>query len=152
MLVHPSVPAKDAAEFIAHAKANPGSIKMATAGKGSAPHVSGLLFTMMAGVDLRIVDYAGGGPALKDLIDGQVQMMFEPLSASMAPIRAGTLRPLAVTTATRSAALPDVPVLSDVVRVTRRAPSPASAFRQTRLPRSSTGSTARSMRPSPSPR
>ena len=115
MVTHPSVLAKTVAEFIALAKANPGKIKMASTGQGSSPHVSGLLFTMMTGVDLDVVQYAGGGPALKDMIDGQVQMMFEPMSASIAPIRTGKLRALAVTTAARSQALPEIPALSDSV-------------------------------------
>ena len=115
MLIHPSVPANSVPEFIAYAKANPGKITMASTGNGSSPHVSGLLFTMMTGIDLGIAHYAGGGPALKGLIEGQVQMMFEPMSASIAPIRAGKLRPLAVTTATRSAVLPEIPSLGDFV-------------------------------------
>jgi tripartite-type tricarboxylate transporter receptor subunit TctC len=97
MLVHPSVPAKTVAEFIALAKASPGTIKMASTGKGSSPHVSGLLFAMMTGVDLTIVQYGGGGPALKGMIAGNAQMMFEPMSAAIGPIRAGKLRALAVT-------------------------------------------------------
>jgi tripartite-type tricarboxylate transporter receptor subunit TctC len=115
MLIHPSVPANSVPEFIAYAKANPGKIKMASTGTGSSPHVSGLLFTMMTGVDLDIAQYAGGGPALKGLMEGQVQMMFEPISASIAPVRSGKLRPLAVTTATRSAVLPEIPSLGDFV-------------------------------------
>jgi tripartite-type tricarboxylate transporter receptor subunit TctC len=115
MLLHPSVPAKSVPELIAYAKANPGKIKMATTGNGSSPHVAGLQFTMMAGVDVVLVPYAGGGPALKDMIGGQAQMMFEPMSASIEPIRSGQLRPLAVTTAARSAALPDVPTLEEFV-------------------------------------
>src|SRR5882672_10081139 len=115
MLVHPSVPAKTVAEFIAYAKANPGRIKMATTGNGSSPHVSGVLLTMMAGLDLVLAPYAGGGPALKGMIAGQAQMMFEPMSASIEPIRTGKLRALAVTTATRSAALPDIPTMGDFV-------------------------------------
>jgi tripartite-type tricarboxylate transporter receptor subunit TctC len=115
MLLHPSVPAKTVPELIAYAKANPGKIKMATTGNGSSPHVAGVLFTMMAGVDMVLVPYAGGGPALKDMIGGQVQMMFEPMSAAIEPIRTGQLRPLAVTTATRSAALPDVPTMGEFV-------------------------------------
>ena len=115
MLIHPSVPANSVPEFIAYVKANPGKITMASTGNGSSPHVSGLLFTMMTGIDLGIAHYAGGGPALKDLIEGQVQMMFEPISASIAPIRAGKLRPLAVTTTTRSAVLPEIPSLGDLV-------------------------------------
>jgi tripartite-type tricarboxylate transporter receptor subunit TctC len=115
MVVHPSPAATTVAEFIALAKADPGKIKMASTGKGSSPHVSGLLFTMMTGVDLDVVQYAGGGPALKDLIGGQAQMMFEPMSASIEPVRAGKLSALAVTTAMRSAALPEIPSLSEFV-------------------------------------
>jgi len=115
MLVHPSVPANSVAEFIAYARANPGKLTMASTGNGSSPHVSGLLFKMMTHVDLAIAQYAGGGPALKGLIEGQAQMMFEPISASITPVRAGKLRPLAVTTSTRSAVLPDIPSLGDVV-------------------------------------
>ena len=115
MLVHASVPAKTVAEFIALAKASPGAIKMASTGKGSSPHVSGLLFTMMTGVELAIVQYGGGGPALKEMIEGNAQMMFEPMSASIGPIRAGKLRALAVTTAARSMALPQVPALAESV-------------------------------------
>ena len=115
MVVHASIPTKTAAEFIALAKATPGKLRMAASGKGSSPHMSGLLFTMMAGVDLRVVQYSGGGPAVKDVADGQMDMMFEPMSASIEPIRAGKLRALAVTTLTRSPALPDVPSLSDTV-------------------------------------
>jgi tripartite-type tricarboxylate transporter receptor subunit TctC len=115
MLIHPSVPANSVPEFIAYAKSNPGKITMASTGTGSSPHVSGLLFTMMTGVDLGIAHYAGGGPALKGLIEGQVQMMFEPMSASIAPIRAGKLRPLAVTTTARAAVLPEIPSLGDFV-------------------------------------
>jgi tripartite-type tricarboxylate transporter receptor subunit TctC len=115
MLIHPSVPANSVPEFIAYAKANPGKIKMASTGNGSSPHVSGLLFTMMTGVDLDIAQYAGGGPALKGLMEGQAHMMFEPMSASIAPIKSGKLRPLAVTTATRSVALSEIPSLGDFV-------------------------------------
>jgi tripartite-type tricarboxylate transporter receptor subunit TctC len=115
MLVHPSVPATTVPEFIAYAKANPSGIKMASTGNGSSPHVSGLLFQMMTGLDLAVVHYAGGGPALKDMIDGQAQIMFEPMSAASEPIRSGKLRALAVTTATRSAALPDIPAMGDFV-------------------------------------
>jgi tripartite-type tricarboxylate transporter receptor subunit TctC len=115
MVVHPSVQAKTVAEFIALAKANPGKLKMASTGKGSSPHVTGLLFTSMAKVDLDIVQYAGGGPALKEMIEGKAQMMFEPMSASIEPVRSGKLRALAVTTTTRSSALPDVPPLTEGV-------------------------------------
>jgi tripartite-type tricarboxylate transporter receptor subunit TctC len=115
MVVHPSVEAKTVAEFIALAKANPGKLKMASTGKGSSPHVTGLLFTSMAKVDLDIVQYAGGGPALKDMIEGNAQVMFEPMSASIEPVRSGKLRALAVTTTSRSTALPGVPPLTEAV-------------------------------------
>jgi tripartite-type tricarboxylate transporter receptor subunit TctC len=122
MLVHPSVPAQTVPEFIAYAKANPGGIKMASTGNGSSPHVSGLLFQMMTGVDLSIVHYAGGGPALKGMIEGQAQVMFEPMSASIGPIRSGTLRALAVTTATRSEAFRRSRLWANSSRATKRAP------------------------------
>jgi tripartite-type tricarboxylate transporter receptor subunit TctC len=115
MLVNPSVPAKTVPEFIAYAKTNPGKINMASAGNGSGPHMVGELFKMMAGVDMVHVPYRGGGPALIDLLAGQVQVMFPGTTASIAYIRAGALRPLAVTTATRSAALPDIPTVGDFV-------------------------------------
>jgi tripartite-type tricarboxylate transporter receptor subunit TctC len=115
MVVHPSVPATSVAEFIAHAKAEPGRIKLASTGNGSSPHVSGELFKMLTGVEVAVVHYAGGGPALKAMIEGQAQVMFEPMSAAIAPIRSGQLRPLAVTTTTRSQALPDVPAMADAV-------------------------------------
>jgi tripartite-type tricarboxylate transporter receptor subunit TctC len=88
---------------------------MASTGNGSSPHVSGELFKMMTGLDLPVVHYAGGGPALKAMIEGQAQVMFEPMSAAIEPVRSGKLRPLAVTTTTRAAALPDVPALADSV-------------------------------------
>ena len=115
MVVNPSVPAKTVPEFIAYAKANPGKINMATAGNGSPPHIYGELFKAMAGVDLAVVPYRGGGPALIDLLGGQVQVMFESVLSSIAYIRAGKLRALAVTSATRSAALPDVPTVGEFV-------------------------------------
>ena len=108
MVVHPSVPAKTVPEFLAHAKANAGAIKMASTGNGSSPHVTGELFKQMAGLSLDVVHYGGGGPALKAMIAGEAQMMFEPMSASIEPVRTGKLRALAVTTSERSAALPGV--------------------------------------------
>jgi tripartite-type tricarboxylate transporter receptor subunit TctC len=113
MVVHPSVPATTVAQFIADAKAHAGTTKMASTGNGSSPHVSGELFKMMSGLDLPVVHYAGGGPALKAMIEGQAQVMFEPMSAAIEPVKSGKLRPLAVTTTTRAAALPDVPALAD---------------------------------------
>jgi tripartite-type tricarboxylate transporter receptor subunit TctC len=113
MEVNPSVPAKNIAEFIAYAKANPGKISMASAGIGSGPHMAGELFKMMAGVDMVHVPYRGAGPALIDLIGGQVQVYFDGILTSIEHIRAGELRALAVTTAARSQVLPDTPTLSD---------------------------------------
>ena len=115
MEVNPSFPAKTVPEFIAYAKANPGKINVASAGPGSMPHVYAELFKMMAGVDLVQVHYRGSGPALPDLIGGQVQAMFDPLVSSIGHIRAGKLRPLAVTTATRLEVLPDIPTVGDFV-------------------------------------
>ena len=115
MVVHPSVPAKTVPEFLAHAKANPGAMKMASTGSGSSPHITGELFKQMTGLQLDVVHYSGGGPALKAMIAGEAQMMFEPMSASIEPVRSGKLRAIAVTTATRSAALPDVPAAAEAV-------------------------------------
>jgi tripartite-type tricarboxylate transporter receptor subunit TctC len=115
MEVHPSVPAKTVSEFISFAKANPGKINMASAGIGTAHHVAGELFKMMAGVDMVHVPYRGEGPALGDLVGGQVQVMFGVVASSIPHIRAGTVRALAVTTAMRSEALPDVPTLAEFV-------------------------------------
>jgi tripartite-type tricarboxylate transporter receptor subunit TctC len=115
MVVHPSVQAKTVAEFIAAAKADPGKIRMASTSPGSAPNVTGGLFIAKTGVDVVAVIYDGGAPALRDLIAGKVAMMFEPMSASIGPIRAGKLRPLAVTTAVRTPALPDIPTLAETV-------------------------------------
>jgi tripartite-type tricarboxylate transporter receptor subunit TctC len=115
MLVNPSSPAKTVAEFITYAKANPGKINMATAGVGSPPHVYGELFKAMAGVDLISVHYRGGGPGLVDLLGGQVQVMFEGIVSSIGYIRAGKLRALAVTSAHRLDALPDIPTVGEFV-------------------------------------
>jgi len=109
MVVNPSFPAKTVPEFIAYAKANPGKINMASAGTGTGQHLDGELFKMMSGVDMVHVPYRGGAPALTDLIAGQVQVMFTSPLGLIEYIRAGKLRALAVTTATRSEALPDVP-------------------------------------------
>jgi tripartite-type tricarboxylate transporter receptor subunit TctC len=115
LVVHPSFPAKTLPEFIAYAKAHPGKINMASAGNGSGPHVTGELFKMMAGVDMLHVPYRGGAPALTDLLAGQVQAYFGTTTGLIEHIRAGRLRPLAVTTATRSEALPDLPTVGDFV-------------------------------------
>jgi tripartite-type tricarboxylate transporter receptor subunit TctC len=119
MEVNPSFPAKTVPEFIAYAKANPGKIAMATSGSGSGPHIWGELFKTMAGVDMFPVLYRGSPPALTDLIIGQVQIMFDPLVSSIEFIRAGKLRPLAVTTATRSEVLPEVPPWAILCPATR---------------------------------
>jgi len=113
MVVHPSVPAKTVPEFIAHAKANPGRINMASPGIGTSPHVAGELFKIMGGIDMLHVPYRGGGPAYTDLLAGQVQVMFSVTISTIEYIRAGKLRALAVTTATRSQELPDIATVSD---------------------------------------
>ena len=113
MEVHPSVPARTVPEFIAYAKANPGKVNYASAGTGTLLHVAGELFKMMAGIDMVHVPYRGTAPALIDLLGGQVQMMCDNISTSIEHIRAGKLRALAVTTATRSDMLPDLPTVGD---------------------------------------
>jgi tripartite-type tricarboxylate transporter receptor subunit TctC len=113
MEVHPSVPAKTVPEFIAYAKANPGSINYASAGNGTPQHVSGELFKMMAGVNMLHVPYRGAAPALTDLISGHVQVMFDPMPTAFEQIKAGRLRGLAVTTAKRSEMLPDLPTVGE---------------------------------------
>jgi tripartite-type tricarboxylate transporter receptor subunit TctC len=115
MEVHPSVPAKTVPEFIAYAKANPHKINMASAGNGSVQQVAGELFKMMAGVDMVHVPYKGAGPALVDLLGGQMQVMFDTTPGSIEHIKAGQLRALAVTTTSRAAALPDLPTMGDFV-------------------------------------
>jgi tripartite-type tricarboxylate transporter receptor subunit TctC len=115
MEVNPSVTARTVPEFIAYAKANPGKINMASVGNGSSPHVFGELFKAMTGIDMVHVPYRGGAPALTDLLGGQVQVMFDNVTNSIEYIRAGRLRPLAVTTASRSEALPDIPTIGEFV-------------------------------------
>jgi len=115
LVVHPSFPAKSVPDLIAYAKANPGKINMASGGVGSPQHVYGELFKMMAGVDMLHVPYRGGAPALTDLLAGQVQVMFDTLITSIEHIRAGKLRPLAVTAATRVEVLPDIPTVGEFV-------------------------------------
>jgi tripartite-type tricarboxylate transporter receptor subunit TctC len=115
MAVHPSMPAKTVPEFIAYSKANPGKINMASAGSGSTSHVSGELFKMMTGVNLVHVPYRGAGPALVDLLAGVVQVYFSPTPPAIEYIKARKLRALAVTTALRSEALPDIPTVGEFV-------------------------------------
>jgi tripartite-type tricarboxylate transporter receptor subunit TctC len=115
MVVNPSFPPKAVSEFIAYAKANPGKINMASGGNGTAGHLSGELFKMMAGVNMVHVPYRGEGPALTDTLGGQVQVMFGTMPATIEYIRAGKLRPLAVTSASRSEVLPDLPTVGEFV-------------------------------------
>ncbi len=115
MLVHPSVPARTVSELITYAKANPGKLSIASPGIGTLPHVAGELFKMMAGVDMVHVPYKGAAPAMTDLLSGQVQAMFVGTPESIEHIKAGKVRALAVTTDTRSDALPDVAPMSDTL-------------------------------------
>ncbi|MEO5762001.1 MAG: tripartite tricarboxylate transporter substrate-binding protein [Vicinamibacteria bacterium] len=113
--VNPSVAVRTVPEFLAYANANPGKLKVAYAGNGTPQHIGIELFKMLAGVDLSLVPYAGSAPALANLLGGQVQVMFDPMPSSIGYIRSGKLIPLAVTTATRSEALPNVSAMSDFV-------------------------------------
>ena len=115
MVVHPDVPAKTVAEFIAYAKANPGKINMASSGSGTSVHMSGELFKVMTGVNMQHVPYRGSAPAMQDLLTNRVQVMFDNLPGSMAHIKAGTLRALGVTAGKRAEALPDVPTIGETV-------------------------------------
>jgi tripartite-type tricarboxylate transporter receptor subunit TctC len=115
MLVNPSVPAKTIPEFIAYAKANPGKINMASGGNGSVNHLAGELFKMMTDIDLVHVPYRGAGPALADLLGGQVNLFFGGVASSVDHVRAGKLRALAITTAARSESLPNTPAVSEFV-------------------------------------
>ncbi len=139
MSVHPSVPAKTVAEFIVYANANAGKVNMASAGVGTGNHVAGELFKMHTGVQMVHVPYRGGGPALIDLVGGQVQVMFGSMPSMIQYVRQGTFRPLAVTTRVRSDVLPDVPTIGKRCQVTRRAISTGSARRRTHRLRSSRG-------------
>jgi tripartite-type tricarboxylate transporter receptor subunit TctC len=115
LVVHPTFPAKTVPEFIAYARANPGKLSMASGGIGSGSHMAGELFKMMTGADMLHVPYRGAGPALGDLLGGQVQVMFDLMPNSIEHIKSGKLRGLAVTTATRSPDLPDIPTVGDFV-------------------------------------
>ena len=115
VLVHPSVPTTTIPEFIAYAKANPGKVNMASAGTGSAPHMAGELFNVMAGVNLVHIPYRGQGPALADLLGGQVQVLFATSPGTIDYIRTGKLRALAITTASRAEVLRDLPTVGDFV-------------------------------------
>ena len=113
MVVHPSVPAKSVAEFVAYAKQNPGRINFGSAGTGGVGHLSGEMFKLMAGIEMTHVPYKGAGPALADLISGHIQLTFETLGTALPPIRAGLLRPLAVSSTERVPDLPDVPTIAE---------------------------------------
>jgi tripartite-type tricarboxylate transporter receptor subunit TctC len=115
MVVNPSFPARTVPEFITYAKANPGRVNMASAGTGSVSHLAGELFKMMAGLNLVHVPYRGGAPAVTDLLGGQVQAMFLPVTVSIELIKAGKLRALAITSATRLEALPDIPTVGEIL-------------------------------------
>ena len=115
MMVNPSFPAKTVPEFIAYAKANPGKINHGSSGNGTTQHLAGELFKMMTGVTFVHIPYQGAPPAITDLLGGRVQVLFEPLPPSIEYIKSGRLRALAVTTATRSAALPDLPAMGEFV-------------------------------------
>jgi tripartite-type tricarboxylate transporter receptor subunit TctC len=115
VVVHPSVPTKTIPEFIAYAKANPGKISMASGGNGTSGHLCGELFKMMTGIDLIHVPYRGAAPALTGVLGGQVQVSFNSIASSIEHIRSGRLRALAITSTTRSEALPDLPTVSDFV-------------------------------------
>ncbi|HWP25782.1 MAG TPA: tripartite tricarboxylate transporter substrate binding protein [Xanthobacteraceae bacterium] len=115
MVVHPSVPATNVREFIAYAKANPGKINMGSSGVGTSIHISGEMFKMMTGIEMQHVPYRGSAPMLTDLLGGQVQVAFDNLQPSIPHIKSGKLRALAVTTATRSNVLPDLPPIADTV-------------------------------------
>jgi tripartite-type tricarboxylate transporter receptor subunit TctC len=116
MIVPNDFPAKTVAEFIAYAKANPGKVNMASSGNGTSIHLSGELFKAMTGVEMQHVPYRGSAPAVTDMIGGRVQVMFDNMPSCIGHIKAGTLRALAVTTAQRSAELPDVPTVGDTVK------------------------------------
>jgi tripartite-type tricarboxylate transporter receptor subunit TctC len=115
MVVSPTFPAKSVPEFIAYAKANPGRINMASSGNGTSVHVAGELFKLMTGVSMQHVPYRGAAPAITDLLAGQVQVMFASMPSSIEYVRTGKLRALAVTTAARSPALPEIPTVGDYV-------------------------------------
>ena len=113
LVVHPSVPARTVGEFIAYAKANPGKLNFASSGSGTSIHLAGELFKVMAGVQMTHIPYKGSAPAIQDLLGGQVQLMFDNLPSALPQIKAGKLRALAVTSANRTPALPDVPTVAE---------------------------------------
>jgi tripartite-type tricarboxylate transporter receptor subunit TctC len=143
MEVTPSFPAKTVAEFIAYCKANPGKINMASSGSGTSVHLSGELFKSMTGCQMLHVPYKGAGPALTDLMGGQVDVIFDNLPSSIGHIKSGKIRALAVTSAERDPSLPDVPTSPRPCPATRRRRGSASACRRERRRRTSRRSTPR---------
>lgn len=113
MEVHPSVPAKTVQEFVAYAKQNPGKLNFGSAGTGGTIHLAGEMFKQITGVEMAHIPYKGAGPALTDLLSGQIQVMFDTLSTALPPVKAGMLRPLGVSSAERSPDLPDVPTIAE---------------------------------------
>jgi tripartite-type tricarboxylate transporter receptor subunit TctC len=113
MEVHPSIPAKTVQEFVAYAKQNPGRLNFGSAGTGGTTHLAGEMFKQMAGIEMTHVPYKGAGPALTDLLSGNIQLMFDTLGTALPPVRAGLLRPLGISSAERIAELPDVPTLTE---------------------------------------
>src|SRR5215471_9726077 len=113
MLVHPSVPAKTVAEFVAYAKQNPGKLNFGSAGTGGVGHLSGEIFKQMAGIEMTHVPYKGAGPALADLISGHIQATFETVGTALPPIKAGLVRPLGISSNERMADLPDLPTIAE---------------------------------------
>src|SRR5258705_4888126 len=113
MEVHPSVPANTVAEFVAYAKQNPGKLNFGSAGTGGTIHLAGEMFRQMAGIDMVHIAYKGAGPALTDLLSGNIQLMFDTLGTALPPVKAGLLRPLAVSSAQRIPDLPDVPTMAE---------------------------------------
>ena len=144
MVVNPSLPAKTVPELIAYAKAHPAQLSMASAGNGTGSHMAGELLKMMTDITMVHVPYRGGGPALTDLLGGQVQVMFPGTAASIEHIKAGRLRPLAVTATTRLQVLPDIAPMNEFVPGYESTSSTVSARPKTRLPRSSRDSIKRS--------
>ncbi len=113
MEIHPSVPAKTVAEFVAYAKQNPGKLNFGSAGTGGTIHLAGEMFKQMAGIEMTHVPYKGAGPALTDLLSGNIQVMFDSMGTALPPVKAGLLRPLAVSSTQRSPDLPDVPTIAE---------------------------------------
>ena len=149
MEVNPAVPAKTVPEFIAYVRANPGKVNLASSGAGTSVHMSGELFKMMVGVNMQHIPYRGSAPMLIDLISGQVQVTFDNMPSSIQHVREGKLRALAVTTAARSPALPDVPVVAEFVPGYEASAWFGIGVPKGTPPRSSSGSTARSIQALP---